>query len=148
MRHLYWGFSLVALCFLALLSGKSEHPRITQTLITRPAVPAPAPQHLTHATWYGPGFFGNHTACGKVYVKHAVFVAHRTYPFGTKLSITNLRNHRNIVAVVEDRGPYFHPGRDLDLSYAAAQKLDMVETGVVLVSYSKLPSSPQGGSGQ
>lgn len=133
------GLSLVILSFLVLLGGKSERPHATQALVTRPAVAAPAPRHLTHATWYGPGFFGNTTADGKVYVQNAVFVAHRTYPFGTKLSVTNLRNHRNIVVTVEDRGPYYYPGRDLDLSYAAAQKLGMLKDGVVLVSYSKAP---------
>jgi rare lipoprotein A len=70
-----------------------------------------------------------------------MFVAHRTYPFGTKLKITNLHNQRSIVATVEDRGPYVGPGRDLDLSYAAAQQLGMIAKGVALVSYSKIAPS-------
>lgn len=147
MKHCYQGLTLIALFFfLALLGGKSEHPCTTQTLATRSTVPT-IPKHFTQASWYGPGFFGNSTADGKVYDENAVFVAHRTYPFGTKLSITNLRNHRRIIATVEDRGPYVS-GRDLDLSYMAAQKLGMIEAGVVLVSYSKLPPSPQGDSQQ
>lgn len=84
---------------------------------------------------------------GKRYEKNAVFVAtNQLYPFGTLLRITNLYNHRSVVVSVEDREPY-HPGRALDLSYAAAQQLDMLSAGVVLVSYSTVTARySQGGS--
>jgi len=91
-------------------------------------------EHFGRASWYGPGFVGRQTASGKTYEPDEVFVAHRSYPFGTILLVTNLENHRMILAKVEDRGPYI-PGRSLDLSERAAKELAMVEHGVVPVAY-------------
>ena len=82
------------------------------------------------------------TAGGKRYNKNGVFVAtHELFPFGTRLKVTNLHNHRSIVVSVEDRKPY-HSKRMLDLSYEAAKRLDMLSAGVVLVSYSVVDASP------
>jgi len=58
--------------------------------------------------------------------------AHKTLPFGTMVRVTNLRNGRHVVVRITDRGP-FVKGRIIDLSYKAAQKLDMVKDGVVPV---------------
>jgi len=90
--------------------------------------------HVGQASWYGPGFLGRHTASGKIYRRDAIFVAHRSYPFGTTLRIINLQNHKVIVANVEDRGPYV-PGRSLDLSQRAAKELAMTKGGVAPISY-------------
>lgn len=89
-------------------------------------------QKVVRASWYG--LFGRRLASGKRYDPKAVFAAHREYPFGTKLCVTNLRNHRTITLPVEDRGPYIS-GRSLDLSYAAAKQLGMIDAGTALVSY-------------
>jgi rare lipoprotein A (peptidoglycan hydrolase) len=72
------------------------------------------------ASWYGPGFNGRPSASGQVYNMNDFTCASRTLPFGTRLALT--RGDRRIVVVVNDRGPYVE-GRDLDLSYAAAQAL-------------------------
>ena len=136
MKHLLKGLSFTILFFVTSLGASSENPYDA----TRGNAFMHAERHTTHASWYGPRFFGHTMKCGKPYEKDDVLVAHRTYPIGTKLMITNLRNHRSIVVAVEDRGPYHHPGRDLDLSYEAAKRLDMIRSGVVLVSYIKLPS--------
>lgn len=127
MRYFLKGLSLVAL-FLAIPFGaQSETPHVKV--------------HFTHATWYAGKCVGRITAGGKRYNKNAMFVAtHERYPFGTKLKITNLRNHRSIVVPVEDREPY-HPGRTIDLSYAAAKKLDILSAGVVPVVYIKVMPS-------
>ncbi len=122
------------------LDAKSEHPSAKPVNNTQPTTSPSVEEQVTHATWYAGKFIGRLTAGGKRYDKNAVFVAtHEHYPFGTRLKITNLRNHRSIVVPVEDREPYHpkHPGRVLDLSYEAAKRLDMLSTGVVLVSYSK-----------
>ena len=87
-----------------------------------------------NASWYGPGFFHKETASGKVYGVKDVFVAHRSYPFGTLLEIVNLRNGKRIVAPVEDRGPYVFP-REIDLSFAAAKALSAFEEGVIPVLF-------------
>ena len=89
-------------------------------------------QKVVRASWYR--LFGRRLASGKWYDRNAVFAAHREYPFGTKLCVTNLRNHRTIILPVEDRGPYVS-GRSLDLSYEAAKQLGMIDAGTVLVSY-------------
>jgi hypothetical protein len=75
---------------------------------------------LAGATWYGPGFYGNETACGRVLRTGTVGVAHRTLPCGTK--VTFFYHGRYLVVPVIDRGP-FAKGYDWDLTGAAAQKL-------------------------
>jgi len=70
-------------------------------------------------TWYGPGFNGRPTACGEIYDMDKLTAAHKTYPFGTRLKVTNPKNGKSVVVVINDRGP-FVAGRELDLSRAAA----------------------------
>ncbi len=86
------------------------------------------------ASWYGPAFYGRRLSSGKLYRSNAVFVAHRTYPFGTRLAITDLKTMKTIVAPVEDRGPYV-TGRTLDLSAQAARKLGIMRRGIAFVTY-------------
>lgn len=82
------------------------------------------------ASWYGPYFHGRQTATGEVFDQNALTAAHPSLPFGTYLEVRNLLNDRTVVVRVNDRGPYVE-GRNLDLSYAAAQCLDSTTTGVV-----------------
>ena len=83
------------------------------------------------ATWYGPGLYGNKTACGQVLTKDLVGVAHKSLPCGTELT---LRYHGNTVRVeVIDRGPYVG-GREFDLTAATKQRLGFPSTGTVLSS--------------
>lgn len=82
------------------------------------------------ASWYGPGFHGKKMANGQFFNMYdESTVAHKSLPFGTKLEITNPTNNQVIYAVVKDRGPYIQ-GREIDLSYAGAQKLGIVDIGV------------------
>ena len=71
------------------------------------------------ATWYGPGFFGNRTACGETYHRDLLGVAHRTLPCGTKVSV--LYRGRSVKVPVVDRGPYGHA--NWDLTEETAQRL-------------------------
>ena len=84
------------------------------------------------ASWYGPGLYGRRTASGTVHTGAALTAAHRSLPFGTRVRVTNLRNGRTVVVVVDDRGPFVR-GRVVDLSLAAARRLGMVRDGVVPV---------------
>lgn len=84
------------------------------------------------ASWYGPRFHGKTTANGETYNQMALTAAHKTFPFGTYLKITNLRNGKNIVVRINDRGPYIE-GRDLDLSKGTAMALGMIRRGVIKV---------------
>ena len=70
---------------------------------------------LVVASWYGPGFYGNRTACGQTYTPEILGVAHLTLPCGTKLTLTY--GSRSITVTVIDRGPYI-AGRAIDLSNA------------------------------
>ena len=83
------------------------------------------------ASWYGPGLYGNHTACGQILGPDTLGVANNALPCGTKVT---LRYHGNEVTVpVIDRGE-FVPGREYDLTYATKQKLGFGDVGDVLTN--------------
>lgn len=84
------------------------------------------------ASWYGPGFHGKRTASGEIYDMYAMTAAHKTLPFGTIVKVVDLDTGRWVVVRINDRGP-FVPGRIIDLSYAAAQKLGILEKGIARV---------------
>lgn len=85
------------------------------------------------ASFYADKFHGRTTASGERYDKAKFTAAHKTLPFGTKLKVTNTLNNKSVVVTVNDRGP-FSAGRVVDLSYVAAQQIDMIEAGVVQVT--------------
>jgi rare lipoprotein A len=84
------------------------------------------------ASWYGRKFHGRRTSSGEPYDMYAMTAAHRTLPLPTYARVTNLRNHKSVVVKINDRGP-FHENRIIDLSYAAATKLGIAQTGTGLV---------------
>lgn len=92
------------------------------------------------ASYYSDKLHGNTTANGEKYDKRAMTCAHKTYPFGTMLKVTNTTNGKSVTLRVNDRGP-FKAGRIVDVSGAAAEKLDMKTAGVVNVKVEvvKLP---------
>lgn len=85
-----------------------------------------------HASWYGPGLYGNRTACGQRLSSSIVGVAHKTLRCGTRVA---LRYHgRTVTAHVIDRGPFI-AGRDWDLTAATRHRLRFPSTGAVLAAY-------------
>src|SRR4051812_15132792 len=84
------------------------------------------------ASWYGREQHGHLTANGEHFDMYALTAAHRTLRMNTHVRVTNLRNGRATVVRINDRGPYSH-GRIIDVSYAAAKQLDMINAGVVPV---------------
>ena len=84
------------------------------------------------ASWYGPDFHGERTSCGEPYDMYSMTAAHRTLPLPAYARVTNLKNGRTVVVRINDRGP-FKANRIIDLSYAAAVRLDMVRDGTTLV---------------
>lgn len=84
------------------------------------------------ASWYGQKFHGHLTSNGEVYDMFAMTAAHTTLPLPSIVRVTNLANGRQTIVRVNDRGP-FHEDRIIDLSYAAAIKLDILDTGVAKV---------------
>ncbi len=85
------------------------------------------------ASWYGPDFHGKPTSSGEIFDMNAMTCAHKEYPFGTRLKVTNTANNRSVECVVNDRGPFIK-GRDIDLSYAAAREIDLITPGTAPVS--------------
>jgi rare lipoprotein A len=81
------------------------------------------------ASWYGSVLQGHLTASGRRFNMYEFTAAHRTLPFGSKVKVTDLRNHRSVVVTITDRGELF-PGREIDLSWGAASELHMVKRGV------------------
>ena len=84
------------------------------------------------ASWYGKKFHGRLTSNREPYDMYSMTAAHKTLPLPTYVRVRNLRNNKSIVVRVNDRGPFVH-NRIIDLSYAAALKLDMVRDGTSLV---------------
>jgi rare lipoprotein A len=84
------------------------------------------------ASWYGRKFHGRRTSSGEPYDMYRMTAAHRTLPLPSYLRVTHLENGREVIVRVNDRGP-FHPDRTIDLSYAAAVRLDMVGSGTAPV---------------
>lgn len=89
------------------------------------------------ASFYASEFHGRRTASGARFDMNAMTAAHRTLPFGTRLRVTNERNGRSVVVTVNDRGP-FHKSRVLDVSRAAAERLNMVGAGSARVRLERI----------
>lgn len=90
------------------------------------------------ASWYGDDFHGKNTSSGPPFDMHALTAAHKSLPIPTYVQVTHLGNGRRIVVKVNDRGPFVDE-RIIDLSYAAAAELDMLETGTAEVEVAALP---------
>ncbi|HEX8953186.1 MAG TPA: septal ring lytic transglycosylase RlpA family protein [Polyangia bacterium] len=121
---------------LALAAGcaKTVPPATTSTVRE---VPPPSRAGVVKvlegkASWYGREQHGHLTANGERFDMYALTAAHRTLHMNTHVRVTNLRNGRVTVVRINDRGPY--GGRCIiDLSYAAAKQLDMIDAGIVPV---------------
>lgn len=86
-------------------------------------------QQKGKATFYSDRFHGKKTSSGKPYHRDSLTCAHRTFPIGTLLEVTNTDNGNKVIVEVTDRGPYTR-GKIIDLSYAAAHKLGIIRRGV------------------
>lgn len=92
------------------------------------------------ASWYGYKFHGRTTSSMEIYDMCAFSAAHKTLPLPSYVRVTNLDNGRSVVVRVNDRGP-FHAGRIIDLSYAAAARLDMTRRGTANVEIEVIESA-------
>jgi rare lipoprotein A len=109
-----------AFCLLTFVSCATTATK-TQT------VPPPTDLHGV-ASWYGQEFAGRTTANGEIFDPLLFTAAHRTLPFGTVLDVQNPKTHQSVRVRINDRGPYIG-GRMIDLSYAAAQQIGLIEPG-------------------
>jgi rare lipoprotein A len=151
-------------CVALIVVAATFTPRQVQAdaLLPRPAATAPPPaasatpvmnqigeESTKHgktfrglASWYGAVFNGRHTASGERFDMYAMTACHPTLPFGSKVRVVNLANKRSVVVRITDRGD-LEEGRVIDLSYGAAEKLEMTKAGVVHVSLEVLSLGSQ-----
>jgi rare lipoprotein A len=100
--------------------------------ITIPADAKPLAVETGLASWYGPPYHNRRGSNGEVYNMHAMTAAHRTLPLGSIVRVTNPKTGHSALVRITDRGPFIE-GRILDLSLAAAQKIDVWQPGTALV---------------
>lgn len=105
------------------------------TLSPPPAEEPPPSQPLDvlegKAAYYSDALAGRKTASGEPYDPRALTAAHRSLPFGTLVRVVRAEGDRAVVVRINDRGPFGDAARILDLSRAAAERLDMIRAGVV-----------------
>lgn len=95
------------------------------------------------ASWYGMKFYKVRTSSGEMYNVAAMTAASKVLPLPTFVQVTNLKNHRQVIVKVNDRGP-FHENRIIDLSYVAAVKLGVFPAGTALVEVKAIdPRHPE-----
>jgi len=129
-----WSLVLLSSC-----AGRYSAPPLIEQPVVIPQPPSSSSfqemkgeRRTAVASWYGPDFHGKPTSSGEYYNMYALTCAHKEYPFGTKLRVTNLSNGKDVECTVNDRGP-FVAGRDIDLSYAAARKIGLIGPGTSAV---------------
>jgi rare lipoprotein A len=116
--------------------------------LAEPTLPAGAKPIATEtglASWYGPPYHNRRGSNGEVYNMHAMTAAHRTYPLGSIVRVTNVKTGHTALVRITDRGPFI-PGRVLDLSLAAARKVDVWQPGVAEVKVELMQSAATSGS--
>lgn len=91
----------------------------------------------TIASYYHDKFNGRKTASGSIFSNKNYTAAHKTLPFGTKVRVTNLKNGKEVVVVINDRGPFIK-GRKIDLSKRAFKDIAEVKKGTAIVRIEKL----------
>jgi rare lipoprotein A len=131
-----------AFMLVVLFHACGTAPRFTSerhaepSVRSNPGTPATSPSRPSTAegiaSYYADDFHGKKTANGEIYDMHALTAAHRSYPFHTKMRVTNLDNGNSVIVRVNDRGP-FKLERITDLSLGAAKRLDMMKSGTAKV---------------
>jgi len=116
-------------------TAKHSTAAVNSADLAEPHIPAglvPLATEIGRASWYGPPYHNRVGSNGEVYDMHAMTAAHRTLPLGSIVRVTNLKTGHAAMVRITDRGP-FVPGRILDLSLAAAGKVDVYQPGVAEV---------------
>ncbi len=108
-------------------------------------VPRKAPGYdaVGIASWYGWRYHGRRTASGEIFDMNAATAAHPTLPFGTRVRVTNLANHRSVALTVNDRGP-FAKARIIDVSRHAAEHLGFRRAGSTRVRVEVIQAATPG----
>jgi rare lipoprotein A len=159
MRRAFVRFTLTLLLAMVLLSASCGHHKQARVDVPPPPAPEPSSTESPasranpgkadadlaeptlaadakplsaetgRASWYGPPYHNRKGSNGEVYNMHAMTAAHRTLPLGSIVRVTNLKSGNTALLRITDRGPFI-PGRIIDVSLAAAHKLDIYQPGV------------------
>lgn len=130
LRRLSLATALLSLALVPFAEAQTGGAGVPAPEVTSPGggLVFSSPMRLAGATWYGPGLYGNGTACGQTLRPGTIGVAHRTLPCGTTVKLNY--HGRSLVTRVIDRGPYT-PGNDFDLTNGARLALDFEGVGRV-----------------
>ena len=123
---------IVILCFSFPIHGMGQTQKAAASTTAKVDTAQWKLYETGKATYYSARTHGRMMASGERYDKNGLFCAHKKLPFGTKIRVVNLKNGKEVIVVVKDRGP-FAKGRVIDLSNKAAEALDMLSAGVVPV---------------
>jgi rare lipoprotein A len=107
-------------------------PQSEEDALRIPADAKPISVETGLASWYGGPYHNRRGSNGEIYNMHAMTAAHRTLPLGSIVRVTNVKTGRSALLRITDRGPFVE-GRVLDLSEAAAKKIDIWQAGVGMV---------------
>lgn len=130
----------LALCvFLSACAKKKRAARV-------PAIPKVGAVESGIASWYGHPYHGRRAANGEIYDMDSLTAAHRTLPFGTRVLVENQTNGKSVEVRITDRGPFID-GRIIDLSRAAARRIEMIAPGtanvrVIILGYGPAKAAP------
>jgi len=116
--------------------------------LAEPVIPANAKALATEtglASWYGPPYHNRRGSNGEVYNMHAMTAAHRTFPLGSIVRVTNIKTGHAALVRITDRGPFI-PGRIVDLSLAAARRVDVWQPGIAEVRVELMQSGAASGT--
>lgn len=109
---------------------REEEPDLAEPIIPADAQPIVTERGI--ASWYGPPYHNRRGSNGEIYNMHAMTAAHRTFPLGSIVRVTNVKTGSTALVRITDRGPFIR-GRILDLSLAAAKKIDVWQAGIAEV---------------
>ena len=136
MKRLIIGVAVVGLiAFLPRSEAKIS------TSFAPPSLYRMLSQEIGVASWYGRELQGSLTASGELFDLNGLTAAHHTLPFGTIIRVTNLENLKTILLRVNDRGPHLGE-RLLDVSWAAAKRLEFLESGTARVRVEVVACAP------
>jgi rare lipoprotein A len=110
----------------ALLGACAAHPKLRSPL-TRPPTKVGTTATGT-ASWYGPGYHGNRTACGEKFDQDGLTAAHGSWACGTRVKVTLLSTNKTVIVTVNDLFPN-HKRRLIDLSRGAARQIGLIGPG-------------------
>lgn len=119
--------------------ARTTEPAADREALKTPSNAKPLFVETGLASWYGAPYHNRRSSDGEVYNMHAMTAAHRTLPLGSVVRVTNLKTGHSAIVRITDRGPFVQ-GRILDLSQAAAKKVDVWGAGLALVRLEVLHS--------